>query len=62
MAKVKYRIREFKPTQNQTGGHSFFAEAVVDNIITNKELGKKDAGYVTVPPALEMVITPSSKG
>ena len=41
MAKVKYRIREFKPTQNQTGGHSFFAEAVVDNIITNKELGKK---------------------
>ena len=41
MAKVKYRLREFKPTQNQTGGHSFFAEAVVDNIITNKELGKK---------------------
>ena len=41
MAKVKYRIREFKPTQNQTGGHSFFAEAVVDNIITNKELGRK---------------------
>ena len=30
MAKVKYRIREFKTTQNQTGGHSFFAEAVVD--------------------------------
>ena len=29
MAKVKYRIREFKPTQNQTGGHSFFAEVVV---------------------------------
>ena len=40
MAKVKYRIREFKPTQNQIGGHSFFAEAVVDNIITNKELGR----------------------
>ena len=41
MAKVKYRIREFKPTQNQTGGHSFFAEAVIDSIITNKELGKR---------------------
>ena len=41
MAKVKYRIREFKPTQNQTGGHSVYAEAVVDNIITNKELSKK---------------------
>jgi hypothetical protein len=41
MAKVKYRIREFKPSANQTGGHSFYAEAVVDNIITNKELAKK---------------------
>ena len=41
MAKVKYRIREFKPTANQSGGHSFFAEAVVDNIITNKELANK---------------------
>ena len=41
MAKVKYRIREFKPTSNQTGGHSVYAEAVVDNIITNKELAKK---------------------
>lgn len=41
MAKVKYRVREFKPTANQTGGHSVYAEAVVDNIITNKELSKK---------------------
>ena len=41
MAKVKYRIREFKPTANQTGGHSVYAEAVVDNVITNKELSKK---------------------
>jgi hypothetical protein len=41
MAKVKYRIREFKPTANQTGGHSVYAEAVVDNVITNKELAKK---------------------
>jgi hypothetical protein len=28
MAKVKYRIREFKPTANQTGGHSVYAEAL----------------------------------
>ena len=41
MAKVKYRIREFKPTANQTGGHSVYAEAVVDNIITNKGLARK---------------------
>ena len=47
MAKVKYRIREFKPTANQTGGHSVYAEAVVDNIITNKELAS-----VSPTPAL----------
>ena len=41
MAKVKYRVREFTPTANQSGGHSFYAEAVVDNIITNNELAKK---------------------
>ena len=42
MANNKYRIREFTPTQNQTGmNHSFYAEAVVDNVITNKELAKK---------------------
>ena len=41
MAKVKYRIREFKPSANQTGGHSVYAEAVIDNVITNKELSKK---------------------
>lgn len=28
MAKVKYRIREYNPTENQNGSHSFFAEAV----------------------------------
>ena len=41
MAKVKYRINEFTPTANQTGGHSFYAEAVIDNVITNRELAKK---------------------
>lgn len=41
MAKVKYCIKEFTPTANQTGGHSFYAQPVVDNIITNKELAAK---------------------
>lgn len=42
MATNKYRIREFTPTANQIGmSHSFSAQAVVDNIITNKELAKK---------------------
>ena len=32
MAKVKYRIREFTPAQNQPGNHSVYAQAVIDFI------------------------------
>ena len=35
MSKVKYRVREFTPKANQGGAHSWFAEAVIDNDITN---------------------------
>lgn len=42
MANNKYRIREFTPNANQTGmTHSVYAEAVIDNVITNKELARK---------------------
>ena len=42
MAQNKYQIIEFKPTANQIGmSHSFYAQAVVDNVITNRELAKK---------------------
>lgn len=42
MAVNKYIIDEFTPKPNQVGmSHSFHAKAVVDNIITNKELAKK---------------------
>ena len=41
MPNVKYRVREFTPKANQAGSHSFFAEAVVDNIIDNRALAKK---------------------
>jgi hypothetical protein len=41
MADVKYRVREFTPKAGQAGSHSFFAEAVTDNVITNRELAKK---------------------
>ena len=42
MADVKYCIREFTPTQNQVGmSHTFYAQAVVDNVITNRELARK---------------------
>ena len=40
MAKVKYRVREYTPTANQGGTHSFFAEAVINTDITATELAK----------------------
>ena len=43
MAKVKYRIREYSPTQNQGGSHSFFAEAVINTDISAVELEMKIA-------------------
>lgn len=44
MSNVKYRVREFTPTENMTGRtHSFFAEAVIDNEITNTELADRIA-------------------
>lgn len=43
MAKVKYRVREYTPTANQGGSHSFYAEAVVSTDITAVELAKKIA-------------------
>ena len=58
MAKVKYRISEFTPTANQTGGHSFYAEAIVDNIITNKELAKKihSKGSISSPAEIKAIL------
>ena len=41
MANVKYRLREYTPKAGQSGTHSFYAEAVVDNIIDNKAIAKK---------------------
>lgn len=43
MANVKYRVREFTPKQGQSGVHSFFAEAVIDNETNNQGLAKKIA-------------------
>ena len=44
MAKNKWRAREFKPTSNMAGRtHSFYAEAVIDNEIENKDLASKIA-------------------
>ena len=44
MSKVKYRVKEFVPTGQQSlGTHSFYAEAVISNEIDNAELAKKIA-------------------
>ena len=58
MAKVKYRVCEFKPTANQSGGHSFFAQAVVDNVITNRELATKvhQIGSISSVPEIKAII------
>lgn len=41
MANNKYCIKEYTPKENMPGSHGFYAQAVVDNVITNKELAKK---------------------
>lgn len=43
MSKVKYRVREFTPLPTQFGSHSFYAEAVINNEISNNELAQKIA-------------------
>ena len=51
MAKNKWRAREFKPTSNMQGRtHSFYAEAVIDNEIENKDLGAKIAARTGFKP------------
>ena len=41
MAKTKWRAREFTPSQNQQGSHSWFAESVISAEIDNKDLAQK---------------------
>lgn len=43
MSKVKYRVREYNPTENQSGSHSYYAEVVINNEIDNAELAQKIA-------------------
>ena len=51
MAKNKWRAREFKPTSNMQGRtHSFYAEAVIDNEIENRDLGAKIAARTGFKP------------
>lgn len=41
MAKTKWRAREYTPSENQQGSHSFYAEAVISAEIDNRDLAQK---------------------
>ncbi len=41
MAKTKWRCREFIPTSNMKSTHSFYAEAVISNDLTNDNLASR---------------------
>lgn len=43
MSKVKYRVREYNPSTQNQGSHSFFAEVLINNEIDNVELANKIA-------------------
>ena len=43
MSKVKYRVREYNPKTENQGSHSWFAEVVINNDVSNAELAKKIA-------------------
>lgn len=43
MSKVKYRVREFTPSSQMQGSHSFFGEVVISNEIKNADLAQKIA-------------------
>ena len=41
MSAVKWRAREFNPSENQSGSHSWFAESVIAAEISNNDLAEK---------------------
>ena len=43
MSNVKYRVREFTPKAGQSGSHSFYAESIVNNDLTNADLAQRIA-------------------
>jgi len=48
MAKVKYRVREYQPSENMPGSHGFYAQAVINTDITATDLAKKIANRTGV--------------
>ena len=50
MAKTKWRVREYNPTGNMPGGHSIYAEAVINSDIDNNDLSSKIAARTGFKP------------
>ena len=50
MAKTKWRVREYNPTGNMPGGHSIYAEAVINSDIDNNDLSSKIAARTVSNP------------
>ena len=45
MAKNKWRCREYTPSGNMTGSHSFYAEAVINSDLSNFIISRTHALY-----------------
>ena len=62
MAKVKYVVKEYNPSENQQGVHSFYAQARQDNVITNAEIAKKiENRGISRASEIKMILEEASK-
>ena len=62
MAKVKYVVKEYNPSENQQGVHSFYAQARQDNTITNAEIAKKiENRGISRASEIKMILEEASK-
>jgi len=62
MAKVKYVVKEYIPSENQPGAHSFYAEARPDNVISNSEIAKKiENRGISRASEIKMILEEASK-
>lgn len=57
MAKIKYVVKAYVPTENQQGTNGFYAEAKINDEVTTKDLANKLAPKVAYPaPMIEGIL------
>lgn len=57
MAKIKYVVKAYVPTENQRGTNGFYAEAKINDEVTTKDLANKLAPKVAYPaPMIEGIL------